>query len=73
MFPAVQNRTKEAVHLRETFVIQVIDTQNSTWQGVVTWAGGQKKQPFRSALELLRLIDSTLESSAEPAGEESGV
>ncbi len=59
--------------MRETFVIQVIDTQNSTWQGVVTWAGGQKKQPFRSALELLRLIDSSLESSPEQTGEGPGI
>lgn len=53
----------------ETFVIQIRNTQNSTWQGVVTWTDGKKQEPFRSALELIKLIDSTLtqeETALEP-------
>lgn len=45
---------------RETFVVSILNTQNATWQGTVTWAEGKQTQPFRSALELIRLIDSTL-------------
>lgn len=48
--------------MRETFVIQVRSTENATWQGTVTWAEGKKQETFRSALELLRLIDSSLPS-----------
>ena len=44
-----------------TFVVRVLDTQNSTWQGTVTWTDSGKQEQFRSALELIRLIDSALE------------
>ena len=40
-----------------TFIVQVKYRQNSTWQGQVIWAEENKKVYFRSALELLRLID----------------
>ena len=43
-----------------SFLVQVLDTQNSTWQGVVTCTETGKTVPFRSALELIKLIDSTL-------------
>ena len=46
---------------RESFLIQVLDRQNATWQGTVTWTEGKREQPFRSALELLKLMDSVLE------------
>ena len=59
---------KQAAGKRETFVVQM-NTQNATWQGTVTWTDGQKTQPFRSALELIRLIDSALLEQA--ATEES--
>lgn len=45
----------------KTFVVRVLDMQNSTWQGTVTWTDSGKQEHFRSALELIRLIDSTLE------------
>ena len=35
--------------------------QNATWQGSVTWVEKKEKQQFRSALELLKLIESALE------------
>ena len=50
-------------------MVQVISAQNSTWQGTVTWADGRKKMPFRSALELIRLIDSTLTGCTEKEAE----
>ena len=53
--------------MRETFVVQVLNAQNATWQGTVTWTDGKKSQSFRSALELLKLIDSALEEA--PASE----
>lgn len=54
--------------MRETYIVQVQETRNATWQGSVTWAEGQRKEMFRSALELLRLIDSSLPK--ETGGEE---
>lgn len=50
-------------------MVQVISTQNETWQGTVTWADGKQTKPFRSALELIRLIDSTLEGRTEREAE----
>lgn len=43
-----------------TFVIHVKYRQNSTWQGDIFWAEKQEKIYFRSALEMLKLIDSAL-------------
>ena len=42
-----------------TFVIHVSHCDNATWQGEVTWADANKN--FRSALELIKLIDGALE------------
>ena len=44
----------------ETFVVKILDSQNSTWQGRVTWVEENKTQHFRSALELLKMIDSVV-------------
>ena len=44
----------------ETFIIKIMNQQNSTWQGSVTWVEEQREQYFRSALELLKLIDGAL-------------
>lgn len=43
-----------------TFVIYVQYRQNATWQGDVVWVEHKAKQHFRSALELIKLIDSVL-------------
>lgn len=42
-----------------TFIVRIQYRQNATWQGNVTWVDENKTVPFRSALELIRLIDST--------------
>lgn len=51
---------KKGDHL--TFLVEVKSTKNHTWQGVLTWVEEQKKESFRSTLELLRLLDSTIET-----------
>lgn len=53
----MSNRQKKT----ETFIIKVMDQQNATWQGSVTWVDEQREQHFRSTLELLKLIDGALE------------
>lgn len=45
---------------KQTFIVEVSDTQNQSWQGRIEWVQGQKKQSFRSVMELLRLIDSAV-------------
>ena len=46
---------------RATFVVQIQYRQNATWQGQVLWAEKDERKAFRSALELLKLIDSALD------------
>lgn len=43
-----------------TFSVRVIFRQNSSWQGSVTWLERGVEESFRSALELLLLMDSAL-------------
>ncbi|MCR4694790.1 MAG: hypothetical protein K5773_05680 [Pseudobutyrivibrio sp.] len=45
-----------------TFVVHVNKTENKTWQGQVTWADRDEKANFRSAMELVNLIDAALEA-----------
>lgn len=48
---------------KATFVVHVQYRQNSTWQGSVVWVDKNKTKNFRSALELLKLIDGALSES----------
>lgn len=43
-----------------TFIIRVQQRQHSSWQGLVTWVDEDKTVPFRSALELIKMIDGAL-------------
>ena len=51
-----------------TFVVKIMNQQNATWQGSVTWMEEQKEQKFRSALELLKLISEALEENSAAEG-----
>lgn len=48
---------------KATFIVQVQCRDNYTWQGNVKWVENNEEQSFRSALELIRLIDSATEES----------
>lgn len=49
----------------QSFVVEVKSQENHSWQGTITWVEGKKKEHFRSALELIRLMDSTLNNESE--------
>ena len=49
----------------QNFVVSVKSQENHTWQGTVSWVEGKKQVNFRSALELLKLMDSALEKENE--------
>lgn len=55
----------------DSFVINVLDNRNHTWQGTITWVESDKKQNFRSALELIELMDSVV-GREHPAFETDG-
>lgn len=49
----------------DTFIVNIKNNQNHTWQGTVRWVEAQREIPFRSALELIKLIDSAMDTSEE--------
>jgi hypothetical protein len=51
---------------KTVFFIQITDTQNASWQGTITWADGRKAENFRSALEMIKLIDSAVSENENP-------
>lgn len=57
--------------MSETFVVQIKNSQNSSWQGTVAWAEGKEKRAFRSELELIQLINSAMEEQYSPDPEET--
>lgn len=50
------------------FFIQITSCQNASWQGTITWADGRKTQNFRSALEMIKLIDSAVSNQEKLPG-----
>ncbi len=51
-----------------TFKLRILFRQNASWQGMITWLEGNCQDSFRSALEMLMMMDSALSSqtAAEP-------
>ena len=43
-----------------TFIVKVMNNQNKSWQGSVTWADTNETKCFRSALELMHLIQDVV-------------
>ena len=43
------------------FKLEILFTQNSTWQGQTLWLETGKQTQFRSVLELVRLLNEALE------------
>ena len=43
-----------------TFIVKILFCRNSSWQGTVSLHKGESEQPFRSALELLFMMDSAI-------------
>lgn len=52
-------------NMSQSFVVEVKSQENQTWQGTITWVQEKRTECFRSALELIRLIDSTLCNESE--------
>lgn len=45
-----------------TFILRVQHRQNNSWQGRITWAEQDKTLCFRSIWEMMKLIESAIES-----------
>ena len=57
-----EHKTQVIEAAGQSFIVESKCVQNHTWQGVVTWVEQKKKVPFRSALELIKLLDSAVGS-----------
>jgi hypothetical protein len=55
---------------KATFTIQIQFQQNSTWQGTISWAEGEKTQRFRSELEMLKLMMEAISCNQEGDSQE---
>ena len=57
-----------------TFIVRVQHRQNSSWQGRITWMEEDRTLQFRSVWEMIKLIESAVDSvsSAEDGEAEAG-
>lgn len=52
----------------QIFLVHIIENQNATWQGKVTWLNQEKTKNFRSLLELVKLMDESVGSGGMGEG-----
>ena len=55
-----QNSLPDQVSYKCAFEITVHGIKNETWQGHIYWIDQNRKQYFRSVLEMLNLMDEAL-------------
>ena len=55
-----------------TFQVKVLFRQHASWQGSVQWVESNMDSPFRSALELIGLMDGALTAELEKSNESNG-
>ena len=53
--------SKNLVGHKASFIVRVTSRQNATWQGSISWTERGVTKHYRSALELIKLIDSALD------------
>lgn len=65
VLPGRAQETEKQQTDRGTFLVKILYRQNHSWQGEVVWAETNERRYFRSALELIRLIDSAAPSDGK--------
>jgi hypothetical protein len=58
------NRAKHSYKEKNTFIVKLDNRQRDTWQGEIVWADENRTERFRSALELIKLMDEAMNKSA---------
>ena len=53
-----------------TFIIKIQRRENGTWQGEVVWVERKETRFFRSALELLKMIDNAMDVQETEAADQ---
>ena len=49
-----------SIHNNSTFIVKINHACNETWQGEIVWAEENRKERFRSALEMMSLMDEAM-------------
>lgn len=49
--------------VKGTFTVHIQYRENATWQGEILWVEEKQSSHFRSALEMLKLMDSALDQA----------
>lgn len=44
----------------QIFVIHILEQENATWQGQISWLNEKETKNFRSMLEMVRMMDAAL-------------
>lgn len=55
---------------KATFLVNVTQCENSSWQGQITWVDENVTKSFRSVLELMKMMDGVLHDQDEAFTEE---
>ena len=45
-----------------SFLVQILDRQHESWQGVITWLADGRKKTFKSLLEFITIVEREMES-----------
>ena len=60
---------KSSTSSTPTFLIKIRSTEHNSWQGTLEWTNTRRTENFRSALEMIKLIDSAVAISEEDRAE----
>lgn len=63
LLPAGKAENTVKKGLLATFALKIMFRQNASWQGSLLWVEQKQEQRFRSALELLLMIDNAVTAS----------
>jgi hypothetical protein len=53
------------IRQKNTFIVKIDHCQRGTWQGQIVWAEENRTERFRSALELMKLMDEAMAGEAQ--------
>ncbi len=56
-----QRRFDRSKDQRASFLVRILYRRNASWQGEIQWMEGQSTQRFRSALELVALMQEAMD------------
>ena len=59
----MKDEKKEKLTNTPTFLVEIKSCKNESWQGRLTWVEKNQTASFRSALELMKIMDSAVSNN----------